>query len=172
MPPIPRHDADAPGPSTRAPEVLVDDRVEDDDIASVASSEVTEPDAEDLGVESALAGMLEEEGMDCGYMEQGYDAVRGMMDVFSACWRVAWSPGPSLVIDESMIPWTGATTGRLMVILRKPSPVGMLLNTMVDGHTGILLHAEINEGADEDSKKKYYASHGAHTSICLRLTEP
>ena len=59
-----------------------------------------------------------------------------------------------------------------MVILRKPTPVGILLNTMVDGETGILLTAEINEGAEEDAKKAYYVSDGAHTSICLRLTEP
>ena len=58
-----------------------------------------------------------------------------------------------MVIDESMIGWTGATEGKLMFIIRKPTPVGILLNTMCDADSGVLLNAELNEGAELDKLK-------------------
>jgi hypothetical protein len=52
-----------------------------------------------------------------------------------------------------MIGWTGATEGKLMVVIRKPTPVGILLNTGCCAESGVLLVAEINEGKELDKLK-------------------
>jgi hypothetical protein len=41
-------------------------------------------------------------------------------------------------------------SGRLQFIIRKPTPLGILLKTLSCGITGILLNAEIVEGKEID----------------------
>ena len=86
-PPAPVADPDAPGPSSPAPSDGSGDDTEGEDAGSVASSGVTLPDKEDEGIENALITMGEEDGLDTSYVEEGYDAVRGMLGVFTATWR-------------------------------------------------------------------------------------
>ena len=71
-----------------------------------------------------------------------------------------------------MIGWTAAIEGKLMSIIRKPTPVGILLNTMCDASSGVLLYAELNEGAELDKLKPYHEKYGSHTAINIRLTQP
>jgi hypothetical protein len=71
-----------------------------------------------------------------------------------------------------MIGWTGATSGKLMFVIRKPTPLGILLNTMCDAASGVMLNAEFNEGAELDKLKEYHEKYGSHTSIVLRLAKP
>lgn len=70
-----------------------------------------------------------------------------------------------------MIFWTGVSEGRLMYIPRKPTPLGFMLKTVVDTKSGILLNAEIVEGAEIDEKKKYVDKWGKSTATTMRLVE-
>lgn len=76
-----------------------------------------------------------------------------MTEIFGDRWRKAWNPGPGLCIDETMLSWVGAISGKLQFIIRKPSPLGILLKTLADIAAGIMLHAEIVEGVPTDQLK-------------------
>ena len=59
-----------------------------------------------------------------------------------------------------------------MFIPRKPTPLGIMLKTLVDTASGILLNADIVEGAEEDAKKEYNTQWGKSTGCTLRLCKP
>jgi hypothetical protein len=122
--------------------------------------------------EQVVREELAADNMDVGYLEEGFDKVVDMLNIFCNRWREAWQPGPSLVIDETMISWQGASSGRLMYVQRKPSPFGIMCDTMVCGTTGILLNANIAEGKYIEPLKEFYAEYGAHTALCMRLVRP
>jgi hypothetical protein len=71
-----------------------------------------------------------------------------------------------------MISWQGASSGRLMFVVRKPSPLGIMCDTLVCGTTGILLNANLAEGKFIEPLKEYYQDYGAHTALCMRLVKP
>jgi hypothetical protein len=50
-----------------------------------------------------------------------------------------------------MVFWVGVAEGKLMFIPRKPTPLGFMLKTIVDTESGILINAEIVEGAEADA---------------------
>ncbi len=74
-----------------------------------------------------------------------------------------------LTIDETMIFWCGVAEGRLIWIPRKPTPLGFMLKTVVDQSSGVLLEAEIVEGAEIDEKKEFVEQWGKTTATTLRL---
>ena len=75
-------------------------------------------------------------------------------------------------MDETMVFWVGTAEGKLMFIPRKPTPLGFMLKTIVDTESGILVNAEIVEGAEEDASKEYNEQWGKSTGCTLRLTKP
>lgn len=58
------------------------------------------------------------------YVEDGFKAVRGLFNTAIKQWQHAWRAGTRLVIDETMIWWTGLTEGHLSYLPRKPTPLG------------------------------------------------
>lgn len=64
-------------------------------------------------MEVRVSEVLEGEGFDMSYLEQGYDPVIDMLEIFCQAWRDAWLPGEALTIDETMITWTGVAAGKL-----------------------------------------------------------
>jgi hypothetical protein len=110
-----------------------------------------------LDLEVAVGDELAAEEFDLSYLEQGYDPVIDMLEIFCMKWRESWLPGEALTIDETMITWTGVTSGMLQYIIRKPSPLGILLKTLADAATGIIVAAELVEGVPEDHKKQWFA---------------
>jgi hypothetical protein len=70
-----------------------------------------------------------------------------------------------------MIFWVGSAP-HLTYLPRKPTPLGLMLKTIVDGDTGIMLGAEIDEGKDAMRKKKFRDPWGHTTATTLRLAEP
>jgi Transposase IS4 len=77
-----------------------------------------------------------------------------------------------LTVDKTMVFWVGVAEGKLMFIPRKPTPLGFMLKTIVDTESGILVNAEIVEGAEEDASKEYNEQWGKSTGCTLRLTKP
>lgn len=68
--------------------------------------------------------------------------------------------------------WTGVTQGHLTYLPRKPTELGFMLKTLVDGDSGILLVAEIAEDKDTMKSKPYTKQLGQTAATTLRLVEP
>ena len=71
-----------------------------------------------------------------------------------------------------MVQWEGVSSAHITVILRKPTPLGFEIRTLVCGLSGVLLMMELCEGKDIESLKRLVDDWGKHTAATLRLTEP
>lgn len=71
-----------------------------------------------------------------------------------------------------MVQWEGVSSGHITYIARKPTPLGFELRTLVCGDSGVLLNAELCEGAEAEGKKAWVDDWVKHTAATLRLTEP
>ena len=71
-----------------------------------------------------------------------------------------------------MVWWEGISSAHFTFIIRKPTPLGFELRTLVCGDSGVLLNAELCEGKDVEDTKGYVGEWGKHTATTLRLTEP
>lgn len=98
--------------------------------------------------------------------------VQPWLDECCTKWRDAWNPGTYMILDESMIFWVGTGDVHLTLIPRKPTPLGIMLKTIVCGHSGVLLGAEICEAADVMATKEYVSTWGATCATTLRLMSP
>jgi len=96
---------------------------------------------------------------------------RKWLHAVSDQFKLAWVPGTYLVPDETMVFWTGLGPVHLTYIPRKPSPLGVMFKVTCCGESGVLLHAELVDGADVDKHKKHVERHKATTACTLRLTE-
>ena len=77
-----------------------------------------------------------------------------------------------MTADETMIFWQGTGSAHLTYIPRKPTPLGIMLKTLVDTSSGVLLNAELMEAADDMRDKEYVKEWGQTTATTLRLTSP
>ena len=84
------------------------------------------------------------------YLDHGLQSVHYILEQFNLCWQRAWTPGARIVIDESMVQWAGSRGAHQTWLLRKPTPLGLGLKTLVDHSSGILLNAELCEGKAVD----------------------
>ena len=73
-----------------------------------------------------------------------------MLDACQQAWRKAWVAGSHLTVDESMIWWTGLTSGHLSYLPRKPTPLGFQLKTTCDSRSKVMLAMELVEGEEID----------------------
>jgi hypothetical protein len=71
-----------------------------------------------------------------------------------------------LVVDETMVFWTGQGV-HLTYLPRKPTPLGVMLKTICDGASRVILGWEFTEGKDIDQQKRWCAEYGAGTSTTL-----
>ena len=55
-----------------------------------------------------------------------------------------------MVIDETMGEWAGATTAHITFLPRKPTPLGFMMKTLCCAESGVLVSAELCEGARID----------------------
>jgi hypothetical protein len=94
--------------------------------------------------------------------------VRKWLDLLAETWRAAHHAGTTLTIDETMIFWTGLGV-QLTCLPCKPTPLGVMLKTICDASSRILLGWEFSEGKEVDSLKHWYQDLGAGTSCTLRL---
>ena len=60
----------------------------------------------------------------------------------------AWNPCDFLVIDESMLGWSGMGQNELTYLPRKPCDLGIMMKTLCCSDSGIMLRAEIAEGKE------------------------
>jgi hypothetical protein len=91
-----------------------------------------------------------------------------LRDGFYAAVTASWL----LVLDESMVQWQGRGMPGLMVILRKPTPIGLELHTLCCALCGILIWFEVYEGKGAMAVKEYCDRFGKSIALTLRLTKP
>jgi hypothetical protein len=77
-----------------------------------------------------------------------------------------------ILIDESMILWLGRGMPGLMVVPRKPTPVGTEVHTACCAMSGIMVWLEVYEGKQAMREKKYVELYPASIALTLRMTEP
>jgi hypothetical protein len=61
--------------------------------------------------------------------------MRRFADELQSHWQDVYKPGFSMVVDESMIGWTGATNVHITVLPNKPTPAGECSKTLCDART-------------------------------------
>lgn len=71
-----------------------------------------------------------------------------------------------------MIFWTGTGEIHVTYLPRKPTPYGIEVKSLACGDSGVLLNAEVVEGASTDATKRWRDQVGATTATTLRLCEP
>jgi Transposase IS4 len=98
-------------------------------------------------------------------------SVRKWFDLLVATFHKAFVAGTIIVVDETMIFWTGMGI-HLTYLPRKPTPLGIMSKTICDASTRILLSWEFCEGKEVDARKQWQSLHGAGTACTLRLTQP
>ena len=76
-----------------------------------------------------------------------------------------------LTVDETMVKWSGLGPVHLTYMPRKPVPLGIQFKVACCGETGVLLHAEVVDGAEKDRRKRYVDEYKPSTACTLRLTE-
>jgi hypothetical protein len=108
--------------------------------------------------------------------EEGFKA----NDVFTTrkfwyCLRLAFFAAVSaswlLCLDESMVRWEGLGMPGLMVVKRKPTPIGLELHTLCCAVSGILVWLEPYEGKEPMGKAKYCDNYGKSIALTLRMCE-
>lgn len=98
-------------------------------------------------------------------------SVRKWFDIVQAHMRSNFVAGSVLVPDETMIQWTGPGP-HLTHMPRKPVPLGVMLKTVCDAGTRVLLSMEFVEEASLQADKKWARSKGKSTACTLRITAP
>ena len=83
-----------------------------------------------------------------GGLIDDFSQVRVWFDMCRRQWQEAYNPGTYIVADESMVFWVGTGSAHLTYIPRKPTPLGIMLKTVVDQSSGALINAEIVESAE------------------------
>ena len=90
----------------------------------------------------------------------------------------AITPSWLLCLDESMVKWLGRGMPGLMVVPRKPTPMGLELHTLCDALSGIMVNFEVYEGKELMEKKKFVGWEtqigviNKSTALTLRCLEP
>jgi hypothetical protein len=96
--------------------------------------------------------------------------VRKRVDGIQMHCRTVYEPGSLLVVDDSMIGWTGAATIHMTCLPNKPTSRGVCLKILADGNTRVMLAIDFVECATKQAQKQY-ADEGKAAAVILGLTE-
>ena len=93
--------------------------------------------------------------------------VRKFTDLMFETFRNAYTPGRLIVVDETMIEWTGASVIYTVYISNKPHPEGICIKSLVDANSRVLLAGEFIEEPWEMQRK--YTKPGANKVAATTL---
>ena len=85
-------------------------------------------------------------GVPPGDEEDSHYLVRTSIDHFNSHAVKIYGPGWLIVVDESMIAWTGRGMPGWIVVPRKPKPMGMECKTACCSETKIIIRLDVQEG--------------------------
>jgi hypothetical protein len=97
--------------------------------------------------------------------------IRLFADQLQQEWQEAFVPGSVLVVDETMVGWTGATNIHITTLPNKPTSKGVCLKTLCEASTRVMLSLEFVEQRQEQLMKAH-AEKGLAAAVTLRLCEP
>lgn len=100
-----------------------------------------------------------------------YSFFRRFGDKMQSHWRQAFVPGRALCVDETMIGWGGTSNMHMTYLPRKPIPRGLMLRTVVDAVSKVMLGYEICECKEEQSLKSYVTEYGKAPATTVRLVQ-
>ena len=100
-----------------------------------------------------------------------FQATRRFWDALRNAFYEAVTASWLLVLDESMVQWQGRGMPGLMVILRKPTPIGLELHTLCCALSGILIFFEVYEGKAAMETKEFCKDYGKSIALTLRMTK-
>ena len=106
------------------------------------------------------------------YREDPFAPTRRFWDSLRTAFYSSMNASWLLCLDESMIRWTGRGMPGLMVILRKPTPIGLELHTLCCALCGVLTWFEVYEGKDAMAKKPFNDKYPKSIALSLRMLEP
>ena len=98
-----------------------------------------------------------------------FQATRRFWDALRTAFYEAVTASWLLVMDESMVQWQGRGMPGLMVILRKPTPIGLELHMLCCALCGILVWFEVYEGKEAMEKKEFCDQYGKSVALTLRM---
>jgi hypothetical protein len=75
-----------------------------------------------------------------------------------------------MVVNVTMVRWTGATNTNIPNLLNKPISKGVCLKTVCDTSTCVMVSMALVETGTERAIKRY-AEEGLTAAVCLRLTK-
>ena len=107
-----------------------------------------------------------------------FQATRYMWECCRSQFVECVSPGWLITLDESMVKWKGRAMPGLMVVPRKPTPVGLEVHTLCCSLSGVLVNFEIYEGKEAMKNKEYVnektdaGTINKSTALTLRCTKP
>jgi hypothetical protein len=107
-----------------------------------------------------------------GSAPEPFATVRQWVDGCNRVWNTALTPGTFLIVDESMIFWSGRGMPGWIVIPRKPKATGMEGKTTCCGETNIILHFDMQEGKHRMGPKDFNDTHQRSTGCTLRCVKP
>ena len=90
-----------------------------------------------------------------GRADDPFDAIRKFSDSWNTNMQSIFTPGSTVTADESMALWRGMHMPGLMVVPRKPTPVGREAHTLCCNETGIMIAWEPYEGAERMDRAAY-----------------
>ena len=90
-----------------------------------------------------------------GNSRDPFDGIRKFVDEWNQNIQQVFVPGHTVIGDESMAKWKGMHMPGLMVVPRKPTPVGREAHTMCDAQTGIMFVWEPYEGKELMANKEF-----------------
>lgn len=145
-------------------ECVDDDHEEDDEQAEHGEATMAEV-REMLAIPEDVEALQAEEVV-------GFDAIRTWYELLFSTFCKAYQPSTTLVIDETMFAWVGATDAQLIAMKRKPTPLGFCTRTLADSYAGICINGDLVEGTTADAAKEFSGEWKPHTAVTLRVTKP
>ena len=101
-----------------------------------------------------------------------FDPIRMFVDAWNTNMESTILPGPTIIVDESMGLWKGRGMPGLMVVARKPTPIGRESHTTADGDTSCIIFVEPYEGKDRMQDKEYVKEWGKAPATAMRCVKP
>jgi hypothetical protein len=69
--------------------------------------------------------------------------IRRFADQLVHDWQVVFVPGTTLVADETMVGWAGATNIHITYLPNKPTDKGVYLKTLCNARTRVMIKSEL-----------------------------
>ena len=104
--------------------------------------------------------------------EDPFDPIRLFVDAWNKNMENVLLPGPTIIVDESMGLWKGRGMPGLMVVARKPTPVGRESHTTADGDTSCIIFVEPYEGKERMQHKEWVQEWGKAPATAMRCVKP